>query len=118
MSSGRRRWHQRLLDGLRHAFALDAAGGLTEDDRKLLATLAMGIVRRRMAMPALLFLRSVRPLSSLGSQAMVFLRPFMTAVFKADLYDRVAAILERRDGIDALVEAIEAQGPAEEGHTP
>jgi len=98
---------------VRHAFALDSPhGALSEEDRELLARLAGAIVRRRMAMPAVLFLESVRPLSGIGSQAMVFLRPFLTPLLKPADYDRIAAILERREGVGALVEAIQA---AQEG---
>ena len=81
---------------------------MTADDAKLLARLAERIVSRRMAMPAALFLRSIGPLNSIGSQALVFLRPFLTPLFNPADYDRVTKILDRREGIDALVEAIEA----------
>lgn len=94
---------------MRNAFALDGPHGpLTEDDHRLLNKLAGGIVRRRMATPALLFLRSARPLSGIGSQAMVFLRPFLTALFRPADYDRITAIMDRREGLGALAEAIEA----------
>ena len=39
---------------------------------------------------------------------MVFLWPFLTAVFKPAVYDRVAEIMARREGIQALMDAIEA----------
>ena len=83
-------------------------GPLRDEDRALLDKLAGKIVQRRMAMPAVLFLQSVRPLNLIGSQAMVFLRPFLTPLFNPVDYDRVAEILERREGIGALVDAIEA----------
>ena len=99
----------RLMAGARHAFAMDGPHGpLGEADRELLRRLALAIVARRMSMPALLFLQSVRPLNYVGSQALTFLRPFLTTLFKTADYDRLAAILERREGIGALVEGIEA----------
>ena len=108
-------WLHKLGDGLRNAFALAGPHGpLTEDDRKLLDKLAAGIVRRKMATPALLFLHSFGPLSGIGSQAMVFLRPFLTSLFRPSDYDHVAAILERRGGVGALVEAVEAARAKEE----
>jgi len=68
----------RLVAGLRHAFALDGPlGPLTDEDRALLARLAAKVVVRRMAGPAILFLESMRPLNYIGSQALVFLRPFL-----------------------------------------
>ena len=102
-------WHRRFAAGLRHAFALDGpCEGLTDDDRQLLHKLARGIVVRGMGMPAVLLLESVRPLNAIGSQAMVFLRPFLTAVFKPAEYDRLSLLLERRETLSVLIEAIEA----------
>lgn len=99
----------RFAAGLRHAFAVKAHGPLTEADRKLLARLAMAIVLRRMGGPAILFLEALRPLNYIGSQAMVFLRPFLTPLLNPADYKRLAAILERREGLSALVEAIETK---------
>jgi len=105
------RWRRiaRLRAGLRHAFSLESPfGPLTEADRALLAQLALAIARRRMAGPAILFLESLRPLGYLGSQAMLFLRPFLTPLLNTERYDRLAEILERREGIEELVKAIES----------
>ncbi len=100
----------RLVAGLRHAFSTAGPHGpLTEADRELLRRLAKFIILRRMGTPAVLFLQSIRPLNYVGSQALQFLRPFLTAVFKPADYDRAAAILERREGVGALIEAIEAR---------
>ena len=107
----RARWPRiaRLTKGLRHAFALEGPHGpLTEADRKLLQRLALAIVRRRMATPAILFLSSLRPLNYIGSQAMFFLRPFLTPLLDPQQYERLAAILERREGLAALIDAVEA----------
>ena len=98
----------RFVASLRHAFAVEPHGPLTDADRKLLARLAAAIVLRRMGAPAILFLESLRPLNYVGSQAMVFLRPFLTPLFNPGDYKRLAAIVERREGLRALVEAIEA----------
>lgn len=84
-----------------------ALGPLTDADRALLAQLAMAIARRRMVMPAILFLESLKPLSYVGSQAMIFLRPFLTPFLNTERYERLTQILERREGLDALVQAIE-----------
>jgi hypothetical protein len=47
---------------------------------------------------------------------MVFLKPF-NIIFKPDEYNRVAEIMERREGIGALVEAIEAAREKLQGAT-
>jgi len=68
-----------------------------------------------MATPAVLFLQSVQPLNAIGSQAMVFLRPFVAGVFfSPSQYDRLSTILERREGISALIDAIETAQLAKE----
>jgi len=104
----------KLLAGLRHAFAVDGPfGRLTDADRALLARLAAKVVARQMAGPAILFLESVRPLNYIGSQALVFLRPFLEPFFNPADTRRLAQILERRAGLRALVRAIEAAAAGE-----
>ena len=104
---------RRLLAGLRHAFAIEGPlGPLTEEDRKLLVRLATAVVIRRMAGPAILFLESARPLNYIGSQALVFLRPFLEPFFNPGDTRRLTEILERREGLRALVQAIEAKAAA------
>jgi hypothetical protein len=93
---------------MRHAFALDGPHGpLTEEDRVLLQRLALTIVARRMGVPALLFLNSMKPLNYIGSQAMTFLRPFLTPLFNRADYERLTRIFERRTGLSALADSIE-----------
>jgi len=101
---------QRFRRGLRNAFSLESPHGpLKGDDRQLLDRLAEVIVARRMAMPAVLFLSSVRPLNAIGSQAMVFLRPFLSGLLNRADYDRMTKIVDRREGLAALIDAIEAR---------
>ena len=109
MPKTKRPWRERFRAGLRNAFALDGPHGeLSGEDYALLDRVARAVVDRGMATPAVLLLNSIRPLNSMGSQAMVFLRPFLTPLFRSHDYDRAAAILERRESLGALVEAIEA----------
>lgn len=76
---------------------------LEAEDEALLGRLAEEVARRRLQAPAVLLLESVRPLNFVGSQAMVFLQPFVPAAS----WGRLAAILERRSSIDFLVRKIE-----------
>ena len=109
---------QKLRKGLRNAFSLESPHGpLGDEDHKLLARLAEKVVARQMAMPAILFLGSVRPLNSIGSQAMVFLRPFLAGLLNPADYDRMTAIMDRREGIGALMDAIEARQALAEDQT-
>lgn len=101
-----------LRGSLRHAFAIEGQGkggdrGLTDDEMALIKKLAKAIVRRRMSSPAALFLETFQPLNFIGSQAMFFLRPFMTFIFSAVEYDRLANIMERRSSIEILIREIE-----------
>ena len=47
--------------------------GLTLEEEELLRKVAQKVVDRRMTVPAIIFLESVKPLSYIGSQVMVFL---------------------------------------------
>jgi len=80
---------------------------LSTEETELLQRLAERVVALRMSAPAILFLESVRPLGFLGSQAMVFFSPLVQAFFGAHRYETVRRILERREGIAALITLIE-----------
>ena len=80
---------------------------LAEADRLLLERLARRVVELRLETPALLTLESARPLSLLAGQAMLFFEPFAQALFHLTDYRRIAALIERREAIAALVEMIE-----------
>ncbi len=120
-------WISRFRQAWRNAFSLRGPHGpLTEQDHQLLGNLARSIVERGWAMPAIATLCSVQPLNSIASQAMVFLRPFqaplhvllkpvLRRIFDERLlagqeqYDRLTAILDRREGIETFVQAIEEE---------
>ncbi len=70
-------------------------------------------MRYRMTVPAILFLESVKPLSFLGSQAMYFFEPMVRALFQVPEYERFAAMMERRENLEALLVAIERQDESE-----
>ena len=95
---------------LRHAFAVAPAQAPGPDDRELAQRLARVVVRRGLTVPALMMLESGRPLSFIGSQALAFLGPFATTVFPADDYQRLVSLLEKREGVDLLVVALEEEG--------
>jgi hypothetical protein len=79
------------------------------EDEQLLDRLAELTVRHRMTVPAILLLESVKPLSFLGSQALHFFEPMVRAFFTLPDYDRAAALLERRESLEALLVRIEAK---------
>ena len=107
-----RGWLRRARDLLVHAFSTqDSHSGFSAEDEALLDRVARYIVARHMTTPAVLFLESMRPLNFVGSQAMVFLRPILASFFSAQDYERLAAILEKRQSVDALIGRIEQFGP-------
>ena len=88
---------------------MPADEAIRAEDRELLDRLAGRVVELRMETAALLTLESVRPMSLLAGQAMVFFEPFAQAMFRLPDYRRYAALIERRDMLDLLMESIEAR---------
>jgi phenylacetate-coenzyme A ligase PaaK-like adenylate-forming protein len=66
-----------------------------------------------MTVPAILLLESVKPLSFIGSQVLYFFEPMVRALFTIPEYERFAAMMERRDNIEALLVRIEVRDEAE-----
>ncbi len=93
-----------------HAFALSPIEpAFASEDAALLEKVARLIVKRGMAMPALLFLESLGPLNFLGSQVLHGLRPFLELVCDATEMERLASVLERRDSVPRLIAMIQEQ---------
>ena len=110
------------MNWLQHAF--DTSGPdepPTPAQLELVETLCHEIVRRRLALPALVFLEMSRPLNTLSAQALHFLAP-MLSMFSgpktetpADTtpnppaaHELLAQFLERRDSVGFLCDRIEA----------
>jgi hypothetical protein len=89
-----------------------SASVLADEDRALLARLAARIVEMRLETPAILTLETARPLSVVAGQAMLFLEPIAQMLFRFTDYRRIAALVERRDAIEALVQLIEQAADA------
>ena len=80
---------------------------LEPEDRALLDKVADQIVRRGLTVPAVFFLESSKPLSYVGSQALLFLEPFIRAFLDMESYGRFVRLLEDRDNYERLIETIE-----------
>lgn len=80
---------------------------LSPEDRALLEKLAQRVVDLRLETPAILTLEGARPLSVLAGQAMLFFEPLAQALFRFGDYRRLAALVERRDALEALTRMIE-----------
>lgn len=73
------------------------------------------VVRRGMSVPAVMLLECWRPFGFLGSQVLHFLKPFATLVLNPTEYERFARLLERREAVNLLLDAIEANGEKKHG---
>ena len=83
---------------------------MNDGDAAMLDDLAAAIVRRHLATPALFFLESMRPLSFVGSQMMVFLRPMIAVVWNdPQRWDQLQRVLEVRGSVDELARRLEAK---------
>lgn len=94
----------------KHAFSMDAPP-LDDAEVALLERVAIAVERRKMSTPAVLFLESVKPLSFVGSQALQFIKPLATTVLTPTQFEQFMRILERRDGVEQLINRIEARIP-------
>ena len=100
MSTWRDKWD--------HAFAIEDETDVTwnEGERELVHKLAQFVVRRRMSTVALMTLESSRPLNFIGSQALAFLAPLLSLIFKPADVDRFIHLLERRRSVDFICDTI------------
>jgi len=81
---------------------------LSREEQEVLFKLADFIVKKGMTIPAILTLETVKPLNYIGSQAMVFLEPFVQAVFKdISKYNTFRRMMERRENVERLLQKVE-----------
>ena len=80
---------------------------LPAEEEAVLEKVAHKVVERRMAVPAIVFLESVKPLNFIGSQALVFFEPIVQTLFNFKDYDTFRQALEKRESIEILLLKIE-----------
>jgi hypothetical protein len=78
-----------------------------ERKKFLINKIAQKVIDYRMAPVAIIFLESSKPLSFLGNQFLIFMQPFYRALFSYREYEEIAAMLEDRNNIEALICEIE-----------
>jgi hypothetical protein len=78
-----------------------------ERRKEILTKIAQKVVDLKLTPVAVVILESSKPLSFVGSQLMVFMQPIVTSVFPFHQYDEVAALLEDRTNVEALIQRIE-----------
>ncbi len=79
------------------------------EEDAVLEKVAKKVVEWQMAVPAIMFLESVKPLNFIGAQAMVFFEPIIQSIFSIKDYNTFRIALERRENIENLLQKIEAQ---------
>lgn len=99
-----------IRQGLRHAFSTGKSPEsrtLNEKEISLILKLIAVVQRRNLTVPATMFLECIQPLNYIGSQVMAFFRPFLTFFFTPAEYDLFQGILEKREGIQRIIEELE-----------
>jgi len=98
----------RRMGWLRRAFAVERRGSaLTPRQEELLEKLAKKVARWQMGVPAIMFLETIKPLSFIGSQVLVFLDPIVKSVFNSSDYDEYTKLMEDRKNVELLIRKIE-----------
>ncbi len=90
----------------RQTIGTDGLSALS-DERLLMQRAARAIVRRRLSAPALLFLESMRPLSFIGSQALLVLRPLLSLAVEPNEFQALFHTLEDRRNFEEFLRLIE-----------
>lgn len=101
---------QTIRKEFKHAFSINKSNedeALSEKELAVVSKLITIIQKRRLTIPATLFLESVQPLNYIGGQMMVFFRPFLTYFFTTAEYDTFQGLLEKRQGIKGIIEELE-----------
>jgi len=84
------------------------ASDLTEKRKaELCSTIAERVVRFRVTPLAIVFLETIKPISFLGNQLMVFFAPMVGAFISSPLYEEMTAFLEERSNLEMLIRTIE-----------
>ncbi|NUO20120.1 hypothetical protein HUU59_11780 [bacterium] len=82
---------------------------LSPEQIELFKRLADKVVGLGFALPAILFLESMRPVNFIGSQVMLFFQPMLRTWFTLAEYDLIQQALERRETLGYFADLIEQQ---------
>ena len=97
-----------MKDSIKHAFALGEKENFTPNEKQIQVVdrVCREVVKRQLAMPAILLLETFRPLNYIGSQVRHFFQPIISAVLPADGYTDFTELLEQRGSVDYFCERI------------
>lgn len=97
-----------MLGGREDFYNIYSSEDISEEDKnKIIEKLADEIVVRKLGIPAIMFLESVKPLSFIGSQIMIMLNPFVQAIFSTKNYWIISVLFEKRENVECLIKQIE-----------
>ncbi len=80
---------------------------IVKQDRVFLEKIAKRIVDSGLITPAVFFLETMKPLSLLGSHALVFLGPLLNSFIQSENYYRKVEVFEKPENIELLLKIIE-----------
>lgn len=86
---------------------------LSDEQIELFGRLAEKVVKLGFALPAILFLETMRPLNFVGSQVMLFFQPMLKTWFTVREYDLIQKALENRETLGYLTDLIEERDGAQ-----
>jgi len=78
-----------------------------DDDQRIIEKTARRLVDMRLAAPAIFVLESMRPLSFVASQGLLFLQPIIESFLSVPEYRSFQRMLEKRENLDRLMAQIE-----------
>ncbi len=76
-------------------------------EKEAITRIAQKIIDKGFVTPAVFFLELMKPLSLLGSHALVFFGPIITAFVRQDKFYRAAELLEDPKNVEFLISEIE-----------
>lgn len=81
----------------------------TDEEKRIIQTLASRIVNSGLETPAVVFLESIYPIATVGSQiAIVVLSPFLMLLGESgDKSQKIIELLGKRENIKQLIQSIE-----------
>jgi len=80
---------------------------ISDQEKEVISRIAQKIIDKGFVTPAVFFLELMKPLSLLGSHALVFFGPILTAFVRQDRYYRATELLEDPQNVEFLLTEIE-----------
>ncbi len=78
-----------------------------EDYSDLIERISKAIVVRQLTVPAIIFFETIKPLSFLGNQILIFSNPMVSLIVTSKDYYKFVRMIEDRDNIEKLIKGIE-----------